>query len=74
MASVVGFHKPLEGGPVCKTTNHNIRTRKTVMSRKYLSLGVSALALTLVASSYAEAQQNLPTINVGGARKTLKRS
>jgi iron complex outermembrane receptor protein len=44
-----------------------------VMSRKYLSLGVSALALTLVASSYAEAQQNLPTINVGGARKNTKK-
>ena len=43
------------------------------MSRKYLSLGVSALALTLVASSYAEAQQNLPTINVGGARKNTKK-
>ena len=39
------------------------------MSRKYLSLGVSAIALTLVASSYAEAQQNLPTINVGSKAK-----
>ena len=39
------------------------------MSRKYLSLGVSAIALTLVASSYAEAQQNLPTINVGANSK-----
>ena len=34
-------------------------------SKKYLSLGASALALTLAASTYAEAQQYLPTINVG---------
>lgn len=36
------------------------------MSRKkILSLSVSAIALSLVATSYAEAQQYLPTINVG---------
>ena len=40
------------------------------MSRKkILSLSVSAVALSLVAASYAEAQQNLPTINVGGSRR-----
>ncbi len=43
------------------------------MSRKKIfSLGVSAIALSLVATSYAEAQQNLPTINVGGARRGNK--
>ena len=43
------------------------------MSRKkLLSLGVSAIALSLVAASYAEAQQNLPTINVGNARRGNK--
>ena len=35
------------------------------MSRKYLSLGVSAIALTIASASIAEAQQYLPTINVG---------
>jgi iron complex outermembrane receptor protein len=40
------------------------------MSRKkILSLGVSAIALSLVATSYAEAQQNLPVINVGNQAK-----
>ncbi len=39
------------------------------MSRKTLSLGASVLTLTLACASYAEAQQNLPTINVGGATK-----
>ena len=43
------------------------------MSRKYLTLGVSAVALSLAVSSYAEAQQNLPTINVGGARKNTRK-
>lgn len=42
------------------------------MSRKTLSLGASVLTLTLVCASYAEAQQNLPTINVGGANKTTR--
>ena len=35
------------------------------MSRKYLSLGVSIIALTIASASIAEAQQYLPTINVG---------
>ena len=35
------------------------------MSRKYLSLGVSVIALTIASASIAEAQQYLPTINVG---------
>ncbi len=40
------------------------------MSRKKIfSLGVSAIALSLVATSYAEAQQNLPVINVGNQAK-----
>ena len=43
------------------------------MSRKYLSLGASAIALSLAVSSYAEAQQSLPTINVGGARKNTRK-
>ena len=42
------------------------------MSRKTLSLGASVLTLTLACASYAEAQQSLPTINVGGANKTTR--
>lgn len=42
------------------------------MSRKALSLGVSLLALNLVAVSRAEAQSNLPTISVGRARQHAK--
>lgn len=38
------------------------------MSRSSLALGVSILTLSLACGSYAEAQQALPTINVGGAR------
>jgi len=41
------------------------------MSRKLLNLSASALALTLVCSSYAEAQQYLPTIEVGGKKKRI---
>lgn len=39
------------------------------MSRKTLSFGASVLTLTLACASYAEAQQSLPTINVGGAAR-----
>jgi iron complex outermembrane receptor protein len=39
------------------------------MSRKTLSLGASVLTLALACASYAEAQQSLPTINVGGGAK-----
>ena len=42
------------------------------MSRKSLALGASILTLTLACASYAEAQQSLPTINVGGARQGNK--
>lgn len=42
------------------------------MSRKSLTLGASVVTLTLACASYAEAQQNLPTINVGGANKTTR--
>ena len=36
------------------------------MSRKSLALGASVLTLALACASYAQAQQSLPTINVGG--------
>jgi len=39
------------------------------MSRSTLSRGVSAGALTLALSSFAYAQQSLPTIDVGGQRR-----
>ena len=39
------------------------------MSRKSLALGASILTISLACASYAEAQQNLPTINVGGAAR-----
>jgi iron complex outermembrane receptor protein len=39
------------------------------MSRKSLALGASILALSLACGSYADAQQSLPTINVGGGAK-----
>ena len=42
------------------------------MSRNSLALGASILTLTLACASYAEAQQSLPTINVGGARQGAK--
>ena len=42
------------------------------MFRKSLSLGVSIFTLSLVCASQAEAQQSLPTINVGGARQGNK--
>ena len=42
------------------------------MSRKSLALGASVVTLTLACTSYAEAQQNLPTINVGGANRTTR--
>ena len=44
------------------------------MFRNSLALGASALALSLVAASYAEAQQQLPTIDVGGQRVRTGRS
>ena len=39
------------------------------MSRNLRAIGPSILVLCLAASSYAEAQQSLPTISVGGARR-----
>ena len=39
------------------------------MSRKSLTLSASILALTLACTSYSEAQQTLPTINVGNKAK-----
>lgn len=42
------------------------------MSRSSLTLGVSILSLSLAWSPFAQAQQSLPTINVGGARQGNK--
>lgn len=42
------------------------------MSRKSLALGASILTLALACASYAEAQQSLPTINVGGAQRVTR--
>ncbi len=42
------------------------------MSRKSYAFTASILTLTLACASYAEAQQSLPTINVGGARQSNK--
>lgn len=42
------------------------------MSRNLLAVGASALAISLVCATYANAQQSLPTIEVGGARRSAK--
>lgn len=44
------------------------------MRPKHLALGVSLLAITLVAASYAEAQQHLPTIEIGKQKQRGGRS
>lgn len=44
------------------------------MSRNTLTLGASIAALSVACFSCAEAQQSLPTIEVGGARRSVKQT